>query len=73
MANFAIQISAQRKKYSKRIEFTVTLTVKQKKSRWKRQIKQQTHPLEVQEAIPAVECNDLEAAWREANINIIDM
>ena len=31
-------------------------------SRTKRQIKQRTHPLEVQEVIPAVEYNDLQAA-----------
>jgi len=37
-------------------------------SQRKRQIKQRTHPLEVQEVIPAVEYNDLEAAC-----NIIDI
>jgi len=31
-------------------------------SRRKQQIKQRTHPLKVQEAIPAVEYKDLEAA-----------
>jgi len=41
-------------------------------SRTKRQIKQRTHPLKVQEAIPAVEYNDLEAAWRD-KYNIIDI
>jgi len=33
--------------------------------RRKRQIKQRTHPLEVQEAIPAVEYNGLEGDWRD--------
>jgi len=41
-------------------------------SRTKRQIKQRTHPLEVQEAIPAVEYNDVEAAWRD-KYNIMDI
>jgi len=39
--------------------------------RRKRQIKQRTHPLDVQEAIPAVEY-DIEAAWRD-KYNIIDI
>jgi len=41
-------------------------------SQTKRQIKQRTHPLEVQEAIPAVKYNDLQAAWRD-KYNIIDI
>jgi len=41
-------------------------------SRRKRQIKQRTHPLEVQEAIPAGEYNDIEAAGRD-KYNIIDI
>ena len=39
-------------------------------SRRKRQIKQRTHPLKVQEAIPAVEYNGLEADWRDNIIAI---
>ena len=41
-------------------------------SRRKRQIKQRTHLLEVQEAIPAVKYNDIEAACRD-KYNIIDI
>jgi len=59
VANFATQISTQLKKMANELSSLLLLS---KNLQRKRQIQQRTHPLEIQEAIPSVEYNDLGAA-----------
>jgi len=58
VANFSTHISTQLRKMAKELSLLLLLS---NNSRRKRQIKQRAHPLEVQEAIPVVEYNGLEA------------
>ena len=62
VANFSTQISTQLRKMANELNLLLQLS----NNSWrKRQIKQRTHPLEVQEAILAVEYSGLEADWRD--------